>query len=187
MKVDWNALPVERDPSTTEYKSYGSSYGTYGSYGKGFGYSGRSFYDDEDDDYEFSKNKTSNWGKPVEKIEPIWFYDNKYGYVSNIEINATTKKVIKVDLCKDRKDHEKSLIEDLLRSLDIEFLTTEWDGMNLTAYYKTGEHKTECTRNDLLEFLPELDYSNGGDLGEYKGKNVNDYADNYGYCDDIWD
>ena len=187
LKVDWIALPVERDPSTTEYKSYGSSYGTYGYYGKGFGYSGRSFYDDEDDDYEFSKNKTSNWGKPVEKIEPIWFYDNKYGYVSNIEINATTKKVVKVDLCQDRKDHEKSLIEDLLRSLDIEFMTTEWDGMNLTAYYKTGEHKTECTRNDLLEFLPELDYSNGGDLGEYKGKNVNDYADNYGYCDDIWD
>jgi hypothetical protein len=59
--------------------------------------------------------------------------------------------------------------------------------MNLIAYYKTGEHKTECTRNDLLEFLPELDYSKGGDLGEYNGKNVNDYADNYGYCDDIWD
>jgi len=92
-----------------------------------------------------------------------------------------------VDLCHDRKNYEKSLIEDLLRSLDIEFLTTEWDGMNLIAYYKTGEHKTECTRNELLEFLPELDYSNGGDLGEYKGKNVNDYADNYGYCDDIWD
>ena len=59
--------------------------------------------------------------------------------------------------------------------------------MNLVAYYKNGAHKTECTRNDLLEFLPELDYSNGGDLGEYKGKNVSDYADNYGYCDDIWD
>lgn len=172
LKVDWNALPVERDPSTTEYKSYGSSWGSR-------------YYEDED--YEYSGIRKSFTVKTADKIDPVWFYDNKYGYVSNIEINMTTKKVVKVDLCKDRKEHEKSLIEDLLRSLDIEFLTTEWDGMNLTAYYKTGEHKTECTRNDLLEFLPEIDYSKGGDLGEYQGRNVSDYADNYGYCDDIWD
>ena len=169
------ALPVERDPSTTEYKSYGS-YGSWGS---------RSYHDDE---YDYSYPKSKSWAaKPVEKIEPIWFYDNKYGYVSNIEINVATKQVVKVDLCKDRKDFEKSLIEDLLKSLEIEFLSTEWDGLNLTAYYKNGEHKTECSRNELIELLPELDYSNGGDLGEYKGRNVNDYADNYGYCDDIWD
>lgn len=175
LKVDWNSLPVERDPSTTEYKSYGS-YGSWGS---------RSYYDDE---YDYTGyRKTAYTAKPADKIEPVWFYDNKYGYVSNIEINMTTKKVVKVDLCKDRIEHERTLIEDLLRSLDIEFVTTEWNGLDLTAYYKTGEHKTECTRNDLLEFLPELDYSNGGDLGEYKGRNVSDYADNYGYCDDIWD
>lgn len=175
LKVDWNSLPVERDPSTTEYKSYGS-YGSWGS---------RSYYDDE---YDYTGyRKTAYTAKPADKIEPVWFYDNKYGYVSNIEINLTTKKVVKVDLCKDRIEHERTLIEDLLRSLDIEFVTTEWNGLDLTAYYKTGEHKTECTRNDLLEFLPELDYSNGGDLGEYKGRNVSDYADNYGYCDDIWD
>lgn len=174
LKVDWNALPVERDPSTTEYKSYGS-YGSWGS----------RYYDDE---YDYTGyRKTAYAAKPADKIEPVWFYDNKYGYVSNIEINLTTKKVVKVDLCKDRIEHERTLIEDLLRSLDIEFVTTEWNGLDLTAYYKTGEHKTECTRNDLLEFLPELDYSNGGDLGEYKGRNVSDYADNYGYCDDIWD
>jgi hypothetical protein len=184
LKVDWNSLPVERDPKTTEYKSYGS-YGTYGSYGKSsYGYTGRNYYDDEDE-YDYSKNK--RWAaKPVEKIEPIWFYDNKYGYVSNIEINATTKRVLKVDLCQERKSYENSLIEDLLRSLDIEFLTTEWDGMNLTAYYKNGDHKTECDRNELIELLPELDYSDGMDLGEYRGENRNDYADNYGYGDDLW-
>jgi len=171
LKVDWNALPVERDPSTTEYKSYGS-YGAWSRY---------------DDEYDYTGYRTSNWSKPVEKTEPIWFYDNKYSYVSNIEINSVTKKVVKVDLCTARKKYEKVLIEDLLRSLEIEFLATEWDGMNLTAYYKNGSHKTECTRNDLLEFLPEIDYSNGCDLGEYKGQNMSDYADNYGYCDDIWD
>jgi hypothetical protein len=186
LKVDWNSLPVERDPKTKEYKSYGS-YGTYGSYGKSsYGYTGRSYYDDEDE-YDYSRYNKSFVAKPIEKIEPIWFFDNKYGYVSNIEINSANKKVIKVDLCQERIQYEKSLIEDLLRSLDIEFMATEWDGMDLTAYYKNGSHKTECNRNELIELMPELDYSSGGDLGEYKGKNRNDYADNYGYMDDIWD
>ena len=173
LKVDWTSLPVERDPKTTEYKSYG-------------GWSGR--YDYGYDDYDYGYTSRKSWAaKPVERLEKVWFYDNKYGYLSNIEINETTKKVSKVDLCKERKEHEKTLIEDLLRSLDIEYVAVEWDGMNLTAFYKNGAHKTECDRNELIELLPELDYSNGGDLGEYQGKNYNDYADNYGYCDDIWD
>ena len=169
LKVDWNALPVERDPSTTEYKSYGR-YGGWGSY--------------YEDDYDYDYTRPMGWGKPVEKIEKVWFYDNKYGYVSAVEINELTKKVVKVDLCAYRKEYEKTLIEDLLISLDIEFVDTEWDGMNLKVYYK-GENITECDRNDLLELLPELDYSKGEDLGGYRG-NL-DYSDNYGYCDDIWD
>lgn len=183
LKVDWNSLPVERDPKTTEYKSYG----TYGSYGRSYGYTGGGYYDDEDE-YDYGHTSRKRWAaKPIEKIEPIWFYDNKYGYVSSIEINSANKKVTKVDLCRERIQYEKSLVEDLLRSLDIEFVDTEWDGMNLTAYYKNGSHKTECDRNELIELMPELDYSSGGDLGEYNGKNRSDYADNYGYMDDIWD
>jgi len=187
VKVDWNSLPVERDPSTTEYKSYG-------------GWSGR-WSDDYDYDYGYGRygsygSGVSSWGKAAasERTENVWFYDRKYSYLSKVEIVAGTKKVKSVDLCQDRKEYERMLIEDLLVSLEIEFVTTEWDGMNLTAYYKNGGHKTECTRNELLEFLPELDYSAGGDLGEYKNEYVNfvndnraDFADDYGYCDDIWD
>jgi len=186
-KVDWASLPAERDPSTTEYKSYGS----WG--GRGWDYG----YDDYDYGYgrsSYSSGSLSSWGKPaVEKTENVWFYDKKYSYLSKVEIVSGTKKVKSVDLCADRKEYERMLIEDLLVSLEIEFLTTEWDGMNLTAYYANGGHKTECTRNELLEFLPELDYSAGGDLGEYSNEYVNfvndsrGYADDYGYCDDIWD
>jgi hypothetical protein len=86
------------------------------------------------------------------------------------------------------------LIEDLLVSLEIEFITTDWDGMKLCAYYTNGDHKTECTREDLIELLPELDYSKGEDLGEYSNEYVNymnrsrrsDY-DYEGYYDDIWE
>jgi hypothetical protein len=35
-----------------------------------------------------------------------------------------------------------------------------------------GNHTTECNRNDLVEYLPELDYSKGDDLGS-------DSLDNY--------
>ena len=176
LKIDWNSLPTERDPNTKEYKSYGSSY--YGS----------SRWDDFE--YPSDRKVTSGaWSKSgsararlIEKVEPIWFYDNKYEYVSKIEINEATKKVIKVDLCDERKEWEKAKIGKFLMSIDIDFSRIEWDGFNLVAHYKTGGHKTECDRNDLLEFMPELDYSSGEDLDEYSGKGY----DSYGYCDDIW-
>ena len=181
LKIDWASLPVERDPSKTEYKSYSSSYSSYSAWGS-------SRYDD----FEYGQDRavtSGAWSKSgstraraIEKVEPIWFYDNKFGYVSKIEINEATKKVIKVDLCHERIEYEKHLIEKFLRSIDIEFSSVEWDGMNLVAKYKSGGHKTECDRNDLLEFITELDYSNGEDLDEYSGRGY----DTYGYCDDIW-
>ena len=35
LKVDWNSLPVERDPSKTEYKSYTPGYCDYDYYDYG--------------------------------------------------------------------------------------------------------------------------------------------------------
>jgi hypothetical protein len=171
LKIDWNSLPVERDPKTTEYKSYGSFSRYYG-----------------DDDFNYTKTK-SNWGKEIEKSEQVWFYDEKYSYVSSIEIQKYSKKVLKVDLCESRIAYEKTLIKDLLYSLDIECKSIDWDGFNLTAHYESGEHKTECNRNDLIEFLPEIDYSSGDDLGDYTGfkNNINDnkYISKE-FNDDIW-
>jgi len=67
LKVDWNSLPVERDPSTIEYKSYGSSWGSPGwddddYYGRGYGSRGYSTY--------------NNWGsitKPKQKQKIFGF------------------------------------------------------------------------------------------------------------------
>jgi hypothetical protein len=163
--VDWNSLPVERDPSKTEYKSY-SSYGGYGW--------------DAWDDYDYgysSSSRINNWNKKVEpRTDKVWFHDKKYNYVSNVEIDSLTKKVVSVDLCKERVDYESMIINNLLKSLDLQYDSCEWDGFKLKVAYKqdAGNHTTECNRNDLLEYLPELDYSKGDDLGS-----DSDDLDNY--------
>jgi hypothetical protein len=175
LKVDWNSLPVERDPSKTEYKSYG-----YG----GWGYPGW-----DDDDYyggatSRSYNTYNNWGsitKPKTKIENVWFHDKKYNYVSKIEIEEWTKKVISVDLCKERIADEKIIIDSLINSLDIDFKSSEWNGFKYKVNYESG-YSTECDRNELIEYLPELDYSKGNDLSE-----INDMFDTDSYIDSYYD
>jgi hypothetical protein len=170
LKVDWNGLPVDRDPSKTEYKSYG-------------GYSGYGGYD-WDDDYDYYPSN-SRWGNTTtKKYEPktdkVWFHDKKYNYVSNVEIDSLTKKVVSVDLCQERIAYEKIIVEDLLISLDLQYNSFTWDGLKLNVFYKqdAGDHTTECDRNDLLEYLPELDYSKGDDLG---GDDLDNYYNNISY------
>lgn len=168
LKVDWNGLPVERDPSKTEYKSYGG----YGGYG----------WDAWDDyDYGYSAPSRWNWNKKAEaKTEKVWFHDRKYNYVSNIEIDSLTKKVVSVDLCKERVEYEKMIIDTLLISLDLCYNYFTWDGFKLDVFYKqdAGNHTTACDRNDLLEYLPELDYSKGDDLG---GDDLDNYFNTIAY------
>jgi hypothetical protein len=180
LKVDWNGLPVERDPSKTEYKSYGSYYGWDDDYSYGYGYS--------------SFNKGWNKSTPVKKTEKVWFHDNKYKYVSNIEIESLTKKVVSVDLCKERIEYEKMIVGDLLRSLDLQFSSFEWNGFKLKVFYtqNAGNHTTECNRNDIIEYLPELDYSKLEELNDNSfetGISVypnldSDFAE---YCSDLYD
>jgi hypothetical protein len=181
LKVDWNGLPVERDPSVTEYKSYGS----------GWGYPGW-----DDDDYYYGTRYGSrqggystynNWGsitKPKTKTENVWFHDKKYNYVSKIEIEEYTKKVVSVDIHKDRIIEEKSIIDSLIRSLDIDYKTSDWNGFKYKLNYETG-YSTECDRNDLIDYLPELDYSEGCDLDDKSNDfSETDYND---MCDSFYD
>ena len=171
IKVNWTELPVKRDPSVTEYKSY-KSYGSYGGWDDDYygGYSG-------------GRGGYSNWNSNTQKTENVWFQDSKYNYLSKLEIESNTKKVVSVDLCKERINYEETLIKDLLVSLDIEFMETEWDGNKLSVNYKLN-HSTTCTRNDLLEYLPELDYvknpiDKDGNSSEYDSE----WGDWGGYCD----
>ena len=180
LKVDWNSLPVERDPSKTEYRTYGG-WGDYPGwdddyYAGGYGYSrsqvkGYSTY--------------NNWGsitKPKTKTENVWFHDKKYNYVSKIEIEDWTKKVISVDLCKERIAEEKKIIDSLIVSLEIDFKSTEWDGFTYKVDY--GTYTTTVNRNELIEYLPELDYSKAEDLEDTSNQLFNTDLD---MCDGFYD
>ena len=159
-KVDWTGLPVKRDPSKTEYRSYGR----YG------GYYGGGYHDDWD--YGYSGSRWSGWSnsnyglnstsKP-KKNDKVYIHDKTYNYVSCIEYEGGTKKVVKVDLHIDRIAFEKRIIDDLLKSLDLVYEKSEWDGFKLKVQYNE-DHDSDCDRNDLLEYLPELDYQD--DIGE---------------------
>jgi len=180
LKVDWNSLPVERDPSVVEYK-------TYGSYG-GWGYPGW-----DDDDYYYGTRQSgystyNNWSsitKPVKKTDNVWFHDRKYNYVSKVELEQYTNKVVSVDLCKERIAEEKMIIDSLMKALDIDYKSSEWNGFKYKLNYEAG-YSTECDRNDLIEYLSELDYSKIEELGEEPNSmfDTNSYLD---MCDGFYD
>ncbi len=83
-------------------------------------------------------------------------------------------------MCKERIAYEKMIIDTLLTSLDLCHKEITWDGFKLNVFYKqeAGEHTTECNRNDLIEYLPELDYSKGDDLGT---DSLDNYYNTIGY------
>ena len=160
-KVDWTSLPVKRDPSKVEYRSYGGYGGYYGGW-------------DDDYDYGYSRNWRSrntgygsSYGSTYNKkplTEKVWFHDKEFNYVSSVEVEKHTNKYVSVDLSEDRVRKEKSIIDSLLKSLDLEYQEIKWDGMKLELDYNGKGHKSSADRNDLIEYLPELDYQKLEDL-----------------------
>ena len=114
--VDWEALPIERDPSKVEYSS---------SYGYGRYYGG---WDGDGDDY-YSNPRYSTVKQNYEEV--IWFIDEEFDrYVSSTKVDTYTKKVTKVDMSEGRISYETELIGQLLMSLDVSYEKIKWDGFN---------------------------------------------------------
>jgi len=174
INVDWVSLPVERDPSKTEY-SYSRGY-----YGGG--------WDDYDDYYRgdygpsntISKWNTDTQNSGTKKTDNIWFHDKEYNYISCVQIESYTKKYIAVDLDPNRILKEEDIINSLLRSLNLVYLTLSWDGISLILTYRDGR-TTSCNRNEIIEYLPELDYKL---IEELDGSNEN-YEEYCAYFDGI--
>jgi hypothetical protein len=191
LSVNWNELPVDRDPSKVEYDDW------YGGTSYGWG----SCWDDE---YYDSRYNTGNYSGKKENIaalasyqaktksldgyylpsiektyaygstktpEPIrnYVYDKPFNYVSYIDVSFTTNKIVKVDLHEKRVKYEQRKIESLLTSLEVHYSRIEWDGFTLNVFYttKNGGHKTKCDRNDIVEYLPELDFKDLDTLDDY--------------------
>jgi hypothetical protein len=175
LKVDWNSLPVERDPSKVEYKNY-------------YGHPGWDDYDDYYSGYGVGSNRwsgwssknTSSWEKPKPKTDNVWFHDDEFNYVSKVEIEEYSKKVISVDLHRDRIRKEKSMIESLFISIELDFVSTTWDGMKMVVYFEDGTQNT-CDRNELISYLSELDYSNIDKIAKpsTQSSEYNEYTDGF--------
>lgn len=142
LKVDWNNLPVERDPDVVEYDDY-----CYGGY--------LPTTRNSMDDYDYGYRPYTY--PQQDKNEKVWFQDKKFNYVSLVEIDKKTNKVVKVDFCKERILYERDIISNLIDSLEVYYNTLNWDGINLKLTYDYG-HSTETSRDELMEYLPELDY-----------------------------
>jgi len=169
LTVKWNELPVERDYTKVEYKTYGN-YSTYGTEW------------DEYDIYSGIYNKP-NWDKydniRENKTEKVYYHDNKYNFVSIIDIESKTKKIKSVSLAIDRVNYESMLIGDLLDALDVDYAEFFWDGFKLNVLYHDGNHNN-CDRNDLLEYLPELNHFLNDDFTkEAWSDTYNEYNKNY--------
>jgi hypothetical protein len=173
LSVNWNELPVDRDPAKVEYDDWygGTSYG----WGPGW-----------DDDYYDSRYNTGNYSGKKENIVALayaygtlqskpeikrnYVYDKPFNYVSYIDVSFTTNKIVKVDLHEKRVQYETRKIEVLLTSLEVHYSRIEWDGFTLNVFYttKNGGHKTKCDRNDIVEYLPELDFKDLDTLDDYE-------------------
>lgn len=144
--VDWEALPIERDPSKFEY-SYSSNYGYGNYYGWGDGWS--------DDEYYRPKAVKQNYE------ENVWFIDEEFDrHLSSVKVNTYTKRITKVDMSEDRISYEIGLICQFLMSLDVSYEKVQWDGFNLKVSYsiESGGHSTISDRNEISEFIPEFDF-----------------------------
>jgi hypothetical protein len=137
--VDWENLPVERDPKSEEYKETG--------YTIGGGW---------DWDYEQKYTKT----KEIEK-QKNWFFDYEFEkHISYIETNKFTKEVISIDVCRRRQLYEQTIVKKFLHGYGIQYKKYSWDGITLKIEYlpNMGGHESKMNRTEVEELLPELAY-----------------------------
>lgn len=141
--VDWESLPVKRDPKVVERK-----YSNYNS-----GYSRRDEREQYEDYYGYGYNKPRNSQPKDEKVQ---FVDEEFGkYVSTITREKSTGKIKSVDFAVDRLNAEKELITELFQHLNVKYRSLTWSGDKLTIWYDEVTDKKEVTRAELVEFLPE--------------------------------
>lgn len=141
-KIDWDSLPIERDPSKIT---------TYGEYS----------YDD-DEEYYFSRRSVgytyTGYSSNTSWTRDLYFEDPEYPIEQvKIELNKYTNNLVSIGLCQERLDYELDLIVELLSMLEIEYDEIKWDGNKLIVNYKEG-NVTRTSRNELIDYIPILDF-----------------------------
>lgn len=143
--VDWESLPIKRDPSKTEYRTYRYN---------GYGYH-NDYYDGWYEDYGYEYRHRN-----IPKEEKKFFLDEEFKgiYSSSVTVEKGTNKVKSVDFSKERLDYEKTLIEELFLHLDVLYKEVLWSGEKAIISYDEDNIYKELDREELSEFLPELDF-----------------------------
>lgn len=154
LNIDWESLPIKRDPNTVEYDYYDDWYGGYGRsyYGANCGSRYKSGYN------SYTSEKDYSIYKKEEETEKCYWYDDKFEYLSSITYSKLTKKIVSVELHESRIAVERQIIQDLLSLIDLDYNSYDWDGMTLKIVYQMRS-ETTSDRNDLLDFLPEFEYN----------------------------
>ncbi|CAG7581329.1 MAG: putative peptidase [uncultured marine phage] len=137
-KIDWESLPVERDPSVTDYGNYSGYEDEWYGYGSGYGSS---------DDVDIK----------------TWHPD-----YTTIVRNPITGEPTEVYISLERIALEKKMICDILESWgmgdDIETEELEWNGRHLILSWDGGENLDSLSRRDLSHCDSRLQNIKGEDI-----------------------
>jgi len=169
-KVNWEGLPIDRNPVDVEYvDNYYNYWGGRGSGKNKSGYKQRNQYifDDEYDDSpaEYLKNKEKD-------VNVHFFFDKEFSYVS--DVSFVGDKMVDINLSGERLEEEVNIIEEFLQKFTVNYDDLFWDGLVLVI----EEHKmeTKMTRNELIEFLPILNLE---EIEGYLDKEEEEYEEEY--------
>lgn len=149
-KVNWENLPISRDPSEVEYlDNYYNYWGGRGSGKKNSGYDQRHqyIYDDEYDESpaEFMKNREG-------EVKAQFFLDKEHDYISDVSFIGD--KMVDINLAGDRLGKEVNTIEEFLQKFEVDYDDLFWDGLVLVI--ESQKMETKMTRNELIQYIPEL-------------------------------
>ncbi|CAG7581735.1 MAG: putative peptidase [uncultured marine phage] len=152
VKLDWETLPVERDPKKDNERK---SYNYHGSnYGSNYGRNNSSQYNHNSNRNNSSYSSRNKKSSKENTYKTDFWHDDKYEHL--MEFNYTNGNLINIDICQERVDFEVRLIKEVFDCLEIPYKKLNWDGVELEV--KTDFNETEMTRQQLYEFVPELKY-----------------------------
>lgn len=154
-KIDWESLPVKRDPKKdNERRSYGNSYSgdDYDNW-HGHGYGGN-YNDNKNKKKNRSSNTYSSTNSSKGKTKIDYWHDDKYDEL--VELSYVDDKLVNVIFSEERCKYEGKIIQEVFDHFEIPYNNLTWDGVELTI--DSDMRKSKMNREQLYEFLPELKY-----------------------------
>lgn len=138
--IDWENLPVERNPSIEELETE-----------QNYGYGSDKYYQEVSDmwNYDYSSKK--------QQKKKIWFIDNEYeNHISYVEVDERNR-VITVDLHRLRIEDERKLINENFKDNQLEYQYIEWNGQSISIQYEDNT-RGDYSRSEIEEFISELSF-----------------------------